>query len=70
MAREHGVPAESISISDVSIKPGSKKGDGYMCVIAAVDFEATVQGEKFKKSYIAKYAPVGGRAAMLQEVCR
>jgi len=40
-----------------------------MCAIAVVDFEATVQGEKLKKSYIAKYAPEGHRAEMLQEVC-
>ena len=50
------------------MKPGSKKGDGFMCLITAVDFEATVEGEKLKKSYIAKYAPDGHQAEMLQKV--
>ena len=68
MAREHSVPQESISISNVSMKPGSKKGDGFMCLIAAIDLEACVDGQKSRKSYIAKYAPDGHRAAMLTEV--
>lgn len=68
MAREHGVPVEAVTISDVSIKPGSKKGDGFMCLIAAIDLEATVSGQKLKKNYIAKYAPDGQRAEMLKKV--
>lgn len=39
-----------------------------MCTIEAVDFEATFEGQKLKKSYIAKYAPDGPRAAMLEQV--
>ena len=68
MAREHGVPTDSVSILDVSIKAGSKKGDGFMCLIAAIDLEATVEERKLKKSYVAKYAPDGHRAEMLQQV--
>ena len=68
MAREHGVPVARVSISDVSVKPGSKKCDGFMCLIAAIDLEACVDGQKSRKSYIAKYAPDGHRAAMLTEV--
>jgi len=68
VAREHGVPAESVSVSDISIKAGSKKGDGFLCLIAAINFEATVQGQKLKKCYVAKYAPDGHRAEMLQQV--
>jgi hypothetical protein len=36
-----------------------------MCEISAVDFEATVDGEKLKKSYIAKYAPPGANVIKL-----
>ncbi len=68
VAREHGVPTENVSISDISMKPGSKKGDGFMCLITAIDFEATVDGEKLRKSYIAKYAPEGHGAEMLKQV--
>ena len=68
MAHEHQVPADSVSISDISIKSGSKKGDGFMCEIAAVDFHATVGGQELKKSYIAKLAPPGHRAELLRQV--
>jgi len=50
------------------MKPGSKKGDGFMCLIAAIDFKATVEGQKLKITYIAKFAPNGLRSEMLEQV--
>ena len=55
-------------MENISIKSGSKKGDGFACEIAAVEFQAVIDGKTFNKNYIAKYAPEGHRGAMLKEV--
>jgi hypothetical protein len=59
---------ESISIEDITVKAGSKKGDGFACEIAAVEFCATIDGKKFQKNYIAKFSPPGVRSEMLKQV--
>ncbi len=68
MSKEHNVSPESVEIENISIKAGSKKGDGFACEIAAVQFEATFNGQKLEKNYIAKYAPDGHRGEMLKFV--
>ncbi len=68
MSKEHNVAADIVAIENVSIKAGSKKGDGFACDIAAVQFEATFNGQKLEKNYIAKYAPNGHRGEMLKLV--
>ena len=70
MSKEHDVPAESIVIEDIIIRPGSKKGDGFACDIAAVQFQATFEGKKIEKNYIAKYAPEGNRGQLLKVVMK
>jgi hypothetical protein len=47
---------------------GSKKGDGFSADILAVQFQATFNGEKVEKNYIAKFAPEGNRGAVLKAV--
>jgi len=62
------VSEDSITIEDVVLKPGSKKGDGFSSDIAAVHFKASFNGEVLDKVYIAKYAPEGNRGEMLKLV--
>jgi hypothetical protein len=57
-------------IADLKISPGSKKGDGYACLIAALDFVAIVNGQKHEKHYIAKYANDEARKAILSKVTK
>jgi hypothetical protein len=68
VAAEHEVSVDEVSVDNVVIKVGKKKGDGFMCDIAAVEFDATVGKEKLRKNYIAKYAPCQGpRAELLKQ---
>ena len=68
MSKENNVASESVEIENISIKAGSKKGDGFACDIAAVQFAATFNGQTLEKNYIAKYAPNGHRGEMLKLV--
>ncbi len=69
MSKEHNVPVDVIEISNVSIRDGSKKGDGFACEIAAVQFQAGFNGQVLEKNYIAKYVdPNAKRAEMLKLV--
>ncbi len=43
--------------SKIVFDAGSKKGDGFSSNIVAVDFEATVDGQRAEKSYIVKCDP-------------
>ena len=43
-------------------------GEGFVCDIAAVDFDAVIDGQKFEKSYIAKFAPEGPKGIFIKEV--
>jgi hypothetical protein len=70
VSKEHDVPADGIVIEDIVIRPGSKKGDGFACDIAAVEFQATFEGKKIEKNYIAKYAPEGNRGQLLKVVMK
>jgi hypothetical protein len=47
---------------------GSKKGDGFSADILAVQFQASFNGQKLEKNYIAKFAPEGNRGAVLKAV--
>ena len=47
---------------------GSKMGEGFVCDIAAVDFDAVIDCQKFEKSYIAKFAPEGPKGIFIKEV--
>jgi len=68
VSKEYAVPIDSVIIEDLKISPGSKKGDGYSCLISALDFVATIDNVKHEKHYIAKYANDDGRKAMLNMV--
>jgi hypothetical protein len=68
VSNEHDVPADKINIDNISTKSGSKKGDGFVCDIAAVQFQATVDGQSFQKNYIAKFSPEGHREEMMKQV--
>ncbi len=68
MSNEHNVPVECIEISDTIIKAGSKKGDGFICEIAAITFQASFNGQRIEKNYIAKYAQDGPRNEMVKQV--
>ena len=68
VSTEHGVPIEDITIEDINITAGSKKGEGFVCEIAAVKFKATFQGLTLEKNYIAKYAPEGPKGDFIKEV--
>ena len=47
---------------------GSKMGEGFVCDIAAVDFDAVIDCQKIEKSYIAKFAPEGPKGIFIKEV--
>lgn len=68
MSNEHSVPVDSVTIENLKVSPGSKKGDGYACLIAALDFIAIIKGQKYEKHYIAKYADDEARKAILNRV--
>ena len=68
VSTEHGVPIEDITIEDINITAGSKKGEGFVCEIAAVKFKATFQGQTLDKNYIAKYAPDGAKGDFIRKV--
>jgi len=68
VSKEHNVQAESLVIENISIKAGSKKGDGFACDILAIQFNATINGQKIEINYIAKYTPDGPRREMLKQV--
>ena len=63
-----GISVDEITIEDIVIKSGSKKGDGFACEIAAVQFTAIINGNPEENNYIAKYAPGGARGEMLKMV--
>ena len=68
-SKEHNVQVDVIDIANNSIRDGSKKGDGFACEIAAVQFQPIFNGQMMEKNYIAKYvAPIGNRAEMLKLV--
>ena len=68
ISADHNVSEDSVTVDDVVLKPGSKKGDGFSSDIAAVHFKASFDGQELDKNYIAKYAPEGNRGAMLKMV--
>ena len=68
VAAEHGITPDSVTVKDICLKPGSKKGDGFSSDIAAVHFKASFNGETHEKNYIAKYAPEGQRGEVLKMV--
>ena len=68
MSNEHNVPAELVEVDDISIKAGSKKGDGFICEIAAITFQASFNGQRIEKNYIAKFAQDGPRNEMVKQV--
>ena len=68
MSKEYCISADDILVKDITIKAGSKKGDGFACDIAAVQFKAIFEGKEIKKNYIAKFAPDGPREEMLKQV--
>ena len=68
LSKDYGVPTELIEVENFVLKPGSKKGDGFSCQIAAVQFQAKVDGKSIDKSYIAKYGPEGNRGEILTKV--
>jgi hypothetical protein len=55
VANEHGIAVDGITVDDVVITSGSKKGDGFVCDIAAITFNATFDGRRVEKNYIAKF---------------
>lgn len=68
MANEHGVDKEAVTIDDVSYSSGSKKGDGFVCDIAAIKFNAIIDGKVFEKNYIAKFCSEKQREYMARKV--
>ncbi len=68
VSNEYSVDINSVTIKDLKVSPGSKKGDGYACLIAALDFEAEVGGRIYEKHYIAKYADDDERRGFLSKV--
>ena len=48
---------EDVEIQEFSLRPGSKPGENYLCVMFAVDIEATVQGKPETFYYMAKCLP-------------
>ena len=70
LSKDYGVPTELIEVENFVLKPGSKKGDGFACQIAAVQFQAKVDGKSIDKSYIAKYGPEGNRGEILTKVTK
>ena len=68
MANEHGVDKEAVTINDVSYSSGSKKGDGFVCDIAAINFNAIIDGKVFEKNYIAKFCSEKQREYMARKV--
>lgn len=68
MANEHGVDKEAVTIDDVSYSSGSKKGDGFVCDIAAINFNAIIDGKVFEKNYIAKFCSEKQREYMARKV--
>ena len=55
-------------MQNITLKPGSKKGDGFSSDIAAVNFLAIFNEKTLDKNYIAKYAPDGNRGEVLKKV--
>jgi hypothetical protein len=68
VSNEHNVPVEDVEIDDIRIKDGSKKGDGFSCQIAAITFQASFNGQRIEKNYIAKFAEDGHRKEMVKQV--
>ena len=68
VSTEHGVPADDVTIENVVITSGSKKGEGFICEIAAVKFVTSFNGQTLQKNYIAKYAPEGAKGVFIKEV--
>ncbi len=68
VANEHNVAADEVAVEDVVVVAGSKKGDGFVCDIAAVQFRASFDGQHLEKNYIAKYAPEGRRDELIRQV--
>ena len=68
VSKEHGFAEDEIQIEDLTIGPGSKVGEGFVCEIKSVQFIAVFNGEKIKKNYIAKYAPEGQQGDFVREV--
>jgi len=68
VSNEHNVPVEDVEIDDIRIKEGSKKGDGFICQIAAITFQTSFNGKQIEKNYIAKFAEDGHRKEMVKQV--
>ena len=68
LANEYNVAPDEVAVDNVVVVAGSKKGDGFVCDIAAVQFRASFDGRHVEKSYIAKYAPEGRRDEMVRQV--
>ena len=68
VSKEYAIYVSDIVVEDINIIAGSKKGDGFACDIAAVQFKAIFDGKQVSKSYIAKFAPDGPKADLLKQV--
>jgi len=68
VSNEHQVDLNSIEITNLRATSGSKKHEGFVCEVLAVDFDATVGSETFEKHYMVKYMKPGSKSDMFKKV--
>ena len=54
ISRKNGVEPEKIKIDSVKVKSGSNFGEGFMCILLAIDVKATLEKEILDFNFMAK----------------
>ena len=69
IAIRNDIKADSVKVQSFETSAGSKKGEGYTCVIFAVEVKALVDGKEQLFHYIAKCLPANDfRAKFIVDV--
>ena len=71
IANDFNCNIESIKVENIKKSEGAGKGEGYTCVLFALDITATIEGNQTSIQYMAKCLPaIEHRANFIREVSK